>query len=300
MHLHYYSKFCECLASLWTREGGCLLVQVLPIGWPAHSYRPRAGRKSFEANSSETAYDESASSYFPLLRLITSHIVGLRKTPESQYEHALQLMGTHHICSGDESTFNLALSLHTTAPRIEAAFAQYAKLDEAALGVADCQAWVEFQGKAYCDAEKLRAAVERGIDGNSTEVPIRTLLFDHVSGSDPKAVFYYSPSPEALPLLTYLDKHTRAVPEFAYVVRYRPTGERTRKTPLSGYGVEMALKKTDYLVVDDRARAKGGKQVVFENKAQAVFPELGEDPWTENSKPLTEEETKRDSRKLRT
>lgn len=203
-------------------------------------------------------------------------------------------MGTHHICSGDESTFNLALSLHTTAPRIEAAFAQYAKLDEAALGVADCAAWVDFQGKAYCDAEQLQRAIERGIDGNATDVPVRTLPFDHVSGADPKAVLYYSPSTDALPLLTYLDKHAKAIPEFAYVVRYRPTGERTRKTPLSGYGVEMALKKTDYLVVDDRVNAKGGKQVVFENKHKEVFPELGEDPWTENSKPLTEDEVKRE------
>lgn len=206
-------------------------------------------------------------------------------------------MGTHHICSGQESTFNYALSLHTTAPRIEAAFSQYAKLDESALGVTDCEAWVEFNGKAYCDAEGLRRAIERGIDGNATDLSIPTLPFDHVSGNDPKAIFYYSPSPDALPLLTYLDQHTRSVPEFSYVVRYRPTGERSRKTPLSGYGVEMALKKTDYLVVDDRVKdSKDGKQAVFERKTKEVFPELGEDPWTENSKPLTEKEAQSELR----
>lgn len=46
-----------------------------------------------------------------------------------------------------------------------------------------------------------------------------------------------------------------------YRVRYRPTPKNVevveRAVPLSGYGVELALKKTDYLVMDDRDVASG-------------------------------------------
>ena len=65
---------------------------------------------------------------------------------------------------------------------------------------------------------------------------------------------------------------------------------------MSGYGVEMALKKTDYLVVDDRAtgssRTSGAKTVVKATGAQSgpLNDVLGEDPWSELAIPLTASE----------
>lgn len=64
---------------------------------------------------------------------------------------------------------------------------------------------------------------------------------------------------------------------------------------MSGYGVELALKNTDYLVVDDRATSGSstgnsaqtpllaGKQGNEEGPFAAV---LGSDPWSELSTPL--------------
>lgn len=41
--------------------------------------------------------------------------------------------------------------------------------------------------------------------------------------------------------------------EFSYRVRYRPSSsDQTDKLFVSGYGVELALKRTDYIVIDDR------------------------------------------------
>ena len=53
-------------------------------------------------------------------------------------------------------------------------------------------------------------------------------------------------------------------PRLEYVLRYTPFGgkgetERHKKASLSGYGVALDLKKTDYLVVDDRRSASKGK-----------------------------------------
>jgi UDP-glucose:glycoprotein glucosyltransferase len=59
--------------------------------------------------------------------------------------------------------------------------------------------------------------------------------------------------------------------------------------------VELALKNTDYLVVDDRAAAaasgKGESGPTRQVESGGFFDEiLGEDPWAEFSTPLTKEE----------
>lgn len=48
--------------------------------------------------------------------------------------------------------------------------------------------------------------------------------------------------------------------KMSYRIRYKPS--RARKSPLavSGYGVELALKKTDYIVIDDRQKDEMGSE----------------------------------------
>lgn len=185
------------------------------------------------------------------------------------------------------------MALHTAAPRIEAAYGAY----DAAIGeredVKACDAWVDFHGQAYCDLDGLRAA-HRGIEEKGY-VPskIASTPFDRVRGSgDLQAVLYYSPTAAALPFLEYLDEFYAGHPGFSYAVRYRPLERAHTRTKLAGYGVEMALKKTDYLVVDDRDTGANGKQAPVKTFAGSnPFVEvLGEDPWAETATALTKDE----------
>src|ERR1700761_2794124 len=41
-----------------------------------------------------------------------------------------------------------------------------------------------------------------------------------------------------------------------YRVRYKPSGKDTKPLVTSGYGVELALKRTDYIVIDDRPKGE--------------------------------------------
>jgi UDP-glucose:glycoprotein glucosyltransferase len=137
------------------------------------------------------------------------------------------------------------------------------------------------------------------------EKPVETLSFDHISpkleASTPAAILYLdvSSASSSSALLSYLHEHAMAYPSFRYVVRYKPTlsaesRSKGRKSVLSGYGVELALKNTDYLVVDDRATGTGGKDhaqapVVGAKQDNAEGPFaaiLGSDPWSELSTPL--------------
>lgn len=135
---------------------------------------------------------------------------------------------------------------------------------------------------------------------------IQTLSFDHISPrladiAQPSAVFYFDPASSTAPeLLAYLDKHASADRYFRYIVRYKPSSRGTdrqagRKTAMSGYGVELALKRTDYLVVDDRATSGSSAGLAQEplssagelGSAEGPFATiLGADPWLELSTPL--------------
>jgi UDP-glucose:glycoprotein glucosyltransferase len=58
-------------------------------------------------------------------------------------------------------------------------------------------------------------------------------------------------------LVAYLRSHAAQTENFRFIVRYRPSLAKKQdhfaaRNSLKGYGVEMVLKKTDYLTVDDR------------------------------------------------
>lgn len=98
----------------------------------------------------------------------------------------------------------------------------------------------------------------------------KLLTFDHIYPSPTRvlqppprtAIFYASPSsPNFRELHTYLlSLAEKPVPPIEYVVRHIPPQARdqSKRNYLSGYGVALNLKKTDYLAVDDRNNRPNG------------------------------------------
>jgi len=86
----------------------------------------------------------------------------------------------------------------------------------------------------------------------------KTLPFDRVLGSGSHVILYADiTSPTFGPFHKSLaDKARRG--EISYRVRYRRTpNHKAEALPVSGYGVELALKRTDYIVIDDRESDDG-------------------------------------------
>jgi UDP-glucose:glycoprotein glucosyltransferase len=122
--------------------------------------------------SSETVYDEQPSSYFPLLNLLASHIPSPPPPPAEILATALDLITTYTLLPKPSSlsTFNLALSLHTSVTRIEASYSWYqGEIDEELLGVGKegCETWVEWRGKGFCGVDELRRDVEMSLEDGS-------------------------------------------------------------------------------------------------------------------------------------
>lgn len=158
----------------------------------------------------------------------------------------------------DETNFfKIALSVHEAAPRIEAYNQYYRESVIPSLSQYDdqCEVWAQVDNTQVCDFQEFVNSIKQG-----SEASINLLPFDHIirpsSGVSRKTVILYTTqfSSKFAEFHNYL---TKAVDEqeITYVIRYRsPLSSLAPGTPLylSGYGVEMALKNTDYLVIDDR------------------------------------------------
>ncbi|KAI4148761.1 MAG: hypothetical protein LQ340_004950, partial [Diploschistes diacapsis] len=150
---------------------------------------------------------------------------------------------------------------------------------------AACPIWVHFAGKQYCSPELERAQQDfrgpkygfirdrKGIAdrycSNNADLP-----FDRVISYDDSLSVSTLYADINSPLFGHFHQtlsETAKAGRTAYRIRYRPPPRPSNK-PLvvSGYGVELSLKRTDYIVIDDRAKekepTKNDEEVKFEEE----------------------------------
>ncbi|KAJ3175024.1 hypothetical protein HDU87_006558 [Geranomyces variabilis] len=157
----------------------------------------------------------------------------------------------------------LALSTRNFAPRVQAHYRLYAEeveprfmIDKPGAFDETCDAWVDWHGSQACDPAALTKLMQQGSKSESAAKQ-QIHSFDHVHqlserNDAPLAILYadvsspnFSPLHDTLLRLSAEDKIT-------YVLRYKPPRVAGPSLTVSGYGVELALKSTEYKVVDDR------------------------------------------------
>ncbi|OOQ83085.1 UDP-glucose [Penicillium brasilianum] len=241
----------------WYAALGALLPACLANASPAVNVALQASFDSspYLVELLETAADENATSYFPLLNRIADGAFEEAISEKELYDRFLQVVHEDgHLRTPESlSSFKLSLSTRSAAPRIQAHYQYYnTSVQRSMMGAQDaaCPVWVHFEGKQYCSSLMERA--QQDVDG---ELDPRELPFDRVHGdvSLPPAVLYADVSAPAFKEFHEKLGEMAKQGEISYRVRYRPPQHRaSRPLFVSGYGVELALKRTDYIVIDDR------------------------------------------------
>ncbi|RMD39831.1 hypothetical protein DV735_g5294, partial [Chaetothyriales sp. CBS 134920] len=235
----------------------------------------------------ETAAAENGSSYFPLLDRIADGAFAESSTDKELYDQFVGLLRDEgHLQSPEAlSSFKLAFSLHASAPRVQAHFQYYNRTISPHLPAAQdaaCPVWVQLDGHQYCSP-----ALERAQQSLSLDEAEEVLPFDRVLGPEPgeapSTILY---ADIANPLFPDFHKAVSAAAragESSYRLRYRRSAGEHKPLYLSGYGAELSLKRTDYIVIDDRdaAQSDSGHQAVLKEPADADELEI---------KPLTSSE----------
>ncbi|KAI9872733.1 MAG: hypothetical protein M1830_001244 [Pleopsidium flavum] len=211
----------------------------------------------------ETAAEENSTCYFPLLDRIAEGYFGEATTDHELYTHFLRLLQDDgHITDTESlSTFQFALSIHSAAPRIQAHYQYYNTSVEPSLVAAEftaCPVWVHFDGKKYCSPELERAQQ----DVTKLKTP-QELPFDRVLGNSsdaPLSVLYADITSPLFGPFHQTVSNTAKAGRTSYRIRYKPsTSSAGEPLVINGYGVELALKRTDYIVIDDREAEKSDK-----------------------------------------
>jgi len=127
--------------------------------------------------SRETAADENATAYYPVLDRISQGYFAEQHTEQRLYKAFVELLREDgHITEPEAlASFDFALSVRSAAPRIESHYQFYKTSVEPSLA-ADrkeaCELWVSFGGKQYCspqlDESAGDLASERQVEEDTT------------------------------------------------------------------------------------------------------------------------------------
>ncbi|KAK9461767.1 UDP-glucose:glycoprotein glucosyltransferase-domain-containing protein [Lipomyces oligophaga] len=260
----------------------------------------------------ETVSEEAPASYFPLLahlaefseqKIVDGLDEGFSLSHKDLFEEALDfVVGRGYYQPSDPALdwIKLQLSTRSSAPKVQAYYQYYNEtiLPQISESLASCgdDSWFWYDNHVSCDP----ADVFTLKTPSKSTVP-EILPFDHqLSKSDelPVAILY---ADVALP--KFLQFHNLLLAEaengkLRYILRFKPsnlTVVRKSKIPLrplglSGYGVELALKRTDYIVIDDRDQAVSGTDGHVISKEptedEVILDVLFADQQTKDIKPL--------------
>ncbi|KAL2045570.1 hypothetical protein N7G274_001998 [Stereocaulon virgatum] len=231
----------------------------------------------------ETAAEENSTAYFPLLDRIAEGRFADCSSDQELYNTFLEVVKDDgHITNPDAlSSFQFALSIHSAAPRIEAHYHYYDTSVEPSLMIAQdaaCPVWVHFDEKQYCSPALDRAQQNVGPLKNPEPLPFDRILGEASDNQMLPSILYADVTSPLFGQFHQTISNTARAGQTSYRVRYRPSASESAKPlAVNGYGVELALKRTDYIVIDDRSAGAEGT----ENQALLISTE----PDTEAGSP---------------
>ncbi|KAH3953623.1 hypothetical protein HBH98_179880 [Parastagonospora nodorum] len=235
----------------------------------------------------ETAADENGTAYYPILDRVSQGYFDKYATEQDLYTAFVDLLHNDgHITEPEAlASFEFALSVRSAAPRIEAHYQFYNTSVEPSLLAEQtnaCDIWISFGGKQYCSPQFTEPF------GDIKSERTYELPFDRTLGNS-----------SALPAILYADitapqfkswhdllSKTAKEGKTSYRIRHKPSNKAS-KSPLvvNGYGVELQLKRTDYIVIDDRQKDESQS-----SGQKPLVTGLDEDQEVADLKPLSKDE----------
>ncbi|RVD89346.1 uncharacterized protein DFL_000359 [Arthrobotrys flagrans] len=204
----------------------------------------------------ECAGLEEPEFYFTLLDLIKTRGINIADSDKEMYDTVVERVEQQQLLDHRFiPTWKFCISLRETAPRIEAQYQFYSNSVTFPKGKS-CPVWFDDGERQSCNPEDI-SKVKPGSSSAS-----KSIAFDRQNKEDTRkglVTFYIDIIDKGFPQA--YSEMTAAADKagIAYKVRYKPSPSLKNPKPvgLSGYGVGLSLKKTDYLVIDDRGAKEG-------------------------------------------
>ncbi|KAG0221762.1 UDP-glucose:glycoprotein glucosyltransferase 2, partial [Actinomortierella wolfii] len=235
------------------------------IGSKAALYRPNPGIGGYHFGSLRK-FKPTSDSLDPYPLGGSSPTTGdIAPTPQALYEQSLKVIQeSGHVTTNALSTLKMSLAVHSASAGVQAHYHLYnstilpARSKESGFDPT-CSVWIDWYGRQLCDLQEFMVIVSAGLDKyRGSKLTPTTMDLDRVlplnTPSDLFTILYANVlDPAFRPFHSYLAQ-LAAEHGLRYSLRYIPASDHTQQEPLSlaGFGAELALKSTDYLVIDDR------------------------------------------------
>ncbi len=232
---------------------------------------------------SEAVSKENHDAYFPLLKqFITSFAVDSHEeeaeeaeeieidtsslTNKELYENSFDfLIKNGYITELQKDLIDLELSLHYNSPKIQAYYQYYTEyvipgtVKTKTYMNSDCpknsQSWLYFGNTIYCNPDDVFALMTTSSDSLGDSDDLFPLDENRIYGSKrnaPLAILYGNVEDDSFKLWNKYLIESANIGKLSYTIRYIPGDGSKERDVLGGYGVALNLKRTDYLVIDDR------------------------------------------------
>ena len=234
------------------------IVVTLDTNWKATSYIHEA---------SEFVSEESSQGFWNYV----DKIAGLKNpdfgtiNSETEYKIALKFSNIalgNQPGSSSEKLLKLALSVHHYSPRVE-------MYQQMANGTGKCSTIFDVNGKRSCELDEVSKLLQE-----KTAEQVNIFSKDHVypelCNSGSKVVVYGDITSKGFYKVHHAIKKIADEGLACYVLRHYVSKKAEEKVSLSGYGVELAIKSTEYKAIDDSKVKENGNENSAENTEDVV------------------------------
>lgn len=214
--------------------------------------------------------------YFDLINHVAELVdEGVDYTDKQWYDDLTEFAATQAGSSAfQKSLTDAALAFRRESPLIETYY-QLADSEKS-----ECDNFFTYNDKIFCDTNDLFTLKTTKSPKNPS-----VYFFDHVArsvknkGKLPVAVLYADIRSPDFPLFHKILLQEATDGKLVYVLRYK-RGEHAQQTTMTGYGAELSLKKTDYMVIDDSGKEDDETDTKEDSDKSSEAPKLGAGGFT--------------------
>ncbi|KAG4304774.1 hypothetical protein PORY_001827 [Pneumocystis oryctolagi] len=208
----------------------------------------------------ETVAAQKESLFFPLLDIISKKKQILSEFNSDNYHYLRNLVYDSKILTDNVSLsiLDYELALQSSAPKVHTYYRYY---NDTVISemisrnfTLECKNWILVNERQYCSIDEFS---KLGNIENEDTKSTKLLSFDHVfyngkNNNPVLAVLYADLSSDDYAVYHSFLYEKAKLGNLKYIFRHKPGTFYSTPLYLSGYGVQASLKKTDYLVIDDR------------------------------------------------
>lgn len=197
--------------------------------------------------ASEFIAEEGNDKFWQFLGTVQEITIYKNKDPEYSYYSLILKKAGQFLSDLQISLLKFAFSIRVHSPTVQM-FQQIAADEPPPEG---CSAFASIHGKHTCKASQIKNLLKEALDRPRPYLYKGDHLFPSLSKTAPVVILYAEIGTKAFATFHKMLVEKAESEEIIYVLRHYIQKPSNRKMNLSGYGVELAIKDTEYKAMDD-------------------------------------------------